>query len=392
MRWLITFLFVFAAAVALSLAARYGEGYALFVYPPYRVEVSLTLLVLATLALFVLLHGLLRLAAHTVRLPAHVAAYRRRIRASRAHEAMRQAWQAFLEGRYGRSEKLAARAFALDESPGTAALLAARSAHQLRDPERRDRWLARAESARGASRHARLATQAEAAIDERRFEDARAILRELHATGPRHVASLRLLLRAEQGLRNWDEVERLTRLLEKRDALPRETAAQLRVAAIIENLKRRSFDPEGLAGYWAKVPVADRTRPRVAATAARLLIEAGNPRTAHEVIRQALAEQWSSDLAALYGEHPGEDDLERIEQCERWLKDQPQDAGLLLALGRLCAARELWGKAQSYLEASLAVQPSRAAHTALARLFERLGREADANRHYRAAADPGLAP
>jgi HemY protein len=391
-RWLITFLFVFAAAVALSLAARYGEGYALFVYPPYRVEVSLTLLVLAALALFVLLHGLLRLASHTVRLPAHVAAYRRRIRASRAHEAMRQAWQAFLEGRYGRSEKLAARAFALDESPGTAALLAARSAHQLRDPERRDRWLARAESARGASRHARLATQAEAAIDERRFEEARAILRELHATGPRHVASLRLLLRAEQGLRNWDEVERLTRLLEKRDALPRETAAQLRVAAIIENLKRRSFDPDGLASYWVKVPVADRTRPRVAATAARLLIEAGNPRTAHEVIRQALAEQWSSDLAALYGEHPGDDDLERIEQCERWLKDQPQDAGLLLALGRLCAARELWGKAQSYLEASLAVQPSRAAHTALPRLFERLGREADANRHYRAAADPGLAP
>lgn len=391
MRWLITFLFVFGAAVALSLAARYGEGYALFVFPPYRVEISLTLLVLAGLALFVLLHGLLRLAAHTVRLPAHVAAYRRRLRASRAHEAMRQAWQAFLEGRYARSEKLAARAFALDESPGTAALLAARSAHQLRDAERRDRWLARAEHARGASRHARLVTQAEAALDERRFDEARAILRELHATGPRHVASLRLLLRAEQGLRNWDEVERLTRLLEKRDAIPRETAAQLRVAAIIESLKRRSFDPEGLAGYWAKVPLADRTRPRVAATAARLLIEAGNPRTAHEIIRQALAEQWSSDLAALYGETSGDDDLERIEHCERWLKDQPRDAGLLLALGRLCTARKLWGKAQTYLEASLAVQPSRAAHAALARLFEQLGREADANRHFRAAADPALA-
>jgi len=391
MRWLITFIVVFGTAVALSLAARYGEGYAMFVYPPYRVEISLTLLVLGLLVLFALVHGLLRLASHTVRLPAHVAAFRRRARASRANEALRQAWQAFLEGRYGRSEKLAARAYALDESPGTAALLAARSAHQMRDPERRERWLARAEDAPGASRHARLATQAEALIDERHFEEARAILYELHATGPRHVATLRLLLRAEQGLQNWDEVLRLLRLLEKRDAIAAETAAQLRVTAIVENLKRKALDAESLAAYWAKVPSSDRTRVRVAAAAARLFIDRGGCRQAHEVIRGALAEQWSTELAALYGECRGDDDLERIEQCERWLKEQPRDAGLLLALGRLCAARELWGKGQSYLEASLSVQPSRSAHVELARLFERIGRQADANRHYRAAADPSLA-
>jgi HemY protein len=392
MRWLITFLIVFGAAVALSLAARYGEGYALFVYPPYRIEISLTLLLLAVLAFFALLHGLLRLASHTVRLPTHVAAFRRRARATRANEAMRQAWQAFLEGRYGRSEKLAARAYTLDESPGTAALLAARSAHQMRDPERRERWLARAEDAPGASRHARLATQAEAAIDERRFEEARSILHELHATGPRHVATLRLLLRAEQGLQNWDEVLRLLRLLEKRDALPGEAAAQLRVTAIVENLKRKALDAESLAAYWAKVPSSDRTRTRVAATAARLFIDLGACRQAHEVLRGALAEQWSSELVVLYGECRGGDDLERIEQCERWLKEQPRDAGLLLALGRLCAGRELWGKAQSYLEASLSVQPSRAVHVELARLFEQIGRQADAARHYRLAADPALAP
>jgi HemY protein len=393
MRWLVTFLIVFAAAVALSLAARYGEGYALLVYPPHRIEISLTLLVLALLALFALLHGLLRLASHTVRLPAHVAAFRRRARAHRANEAMRQAWQAFLEGRYGRSEKLAARAYALDESPGAAALLAARSAHQLRDPERRERWLARAEDAPGASRHARLATQAEAAIDERRFEEARAVLRELHAGGPRHVATLRLLLRAEQGLQNWDEVLRLVRLLEKRDALPGETATQLRVTAIVENLKRKALDAESLTAYWSKVPSSDRTRSRVAATAARLFIDLGACRPAHEALRAALAEQWSTELAALYGEcRGGGDDLERIEQCERWLREQPRDAGLLLALGRLCAGRELWGKAQSYLEASLSVQPSRAVHVELARLFDRIGREADAARHYRLAADPALAP
>jgi HemY protein len=66
-------------------------------------------------------------------------------------------------------------------------------------------------------------------------------------------------------------------------------------------------------------------------------------------------------------------------------------SSLLLTLGRLCVQRQLWGKAQSYLEASLAMQATRAAHITLARLFDSMGREQDATRHYRASADAGLA-
>jgi len=121
----------------------------------------------------------------------------------------------------------------------------------------------------------------------------------------------------------------LQALLEKRDAIAAETAAQLRVTAIVENLKRKALDAESLAAYWTKVPSTDRTRVRVATAAARLFIDRGGCRQAHEIIRGALAEQWSTDLAALYGECRGDDDLERIEQCERWLKEQPRDAGLV---------------------------------------------------------------
>ena len=69
------------------------------------------------------------------------------------------------------------------------------------------------------------------------------------------------------------------------------------------------------------------------------------------------------------------------------MRERPGEAELLLTLGRLCVQRELWGKAQSYLEASLATRPTQAAHVALARLFERLGRQDEAGRHFRASAD-----
>ena len=68
------------------------------------------------------------------------------------------------------------------------------------------------------------------------------------------------------------------------------------------------------------------------------------------------------------------------------LQRLPRDGALLLTLGRLCRQQQLWGKARSYLEASLAITPSRAAHIELAQLLDQLEESALATRHYRAAA------
>ena len=99
-------------------------------------------------------------------------------------------------------------------------------------------------------------------------------------------------------------------------------------------------------------------------------------------------------LVALYGELPGgsnEDKVAearlRIERAERWLATRNRDPELLATLGRLCAHAELWGKAKSFLEASLSFEESRAAHLELAKLAERLGQSADAQNHFRRAAE-----
>jgi HemY protein len=100
-------------------------------------------------------------------------------------------------------------------------------------------------------------------------------------------------------------------------------------------------------------------------------------------------------LVALYGELPGSLPAEektaearaRIERAERWLLERNRDSQLLAALGRLCAHAELWGKARSFLEASLSFEESRTARVELARLAERLGQPDEAQRHFRRAAE-----
>src|SRR5712692_2233209 len=395
MRSLFWLLAVFAVAVALVILGRAGASYVIFVYPPYRVELSMLFFVAASLAGFLLLYAALRLLRHTVSLPTYVRAYRARRRRERAHAALAAALQAYYEGRYARAEKEAAAAFEAGPTPGLAALLAARAAHQMRDFERRDRWLERAEEAGEGLQAARLVSRAEFALEERDFAAARDALRTLHAAGPKHIATTRMLLRAERGAGAWEEVLRLATQLAKRDAIAPALAEEYKLQATIELLARSADDSAAFERRWRAIAARDQQHPRVAAAAARHATALGKAALARDIIEQALAAEWSPQLVRRYGELPAGLDAAgrateartRIERAEQWLLERSRDGELLAALGRLCAEAELWGKARSFLEASLSFEESRTAHLELARLAERLGQAQDAQRHYRRAAE-----
>ena len=395
MRSLFWLLAVFAAAVALVILGRVDAGYVLFIFPPYRVELTMLFFALVAVAGFLVLYALLRLLGQAVALPATVRAYRARRRRERAHGALAAALQAYYEGRYRRAEKEAALAFEIGPMPGLAALLAARASHQLRDFERRDRWLERADGAGDALQTARLVSRAELALEERDFGAARDALRRLQSAAPRHIATARMLLRAERGAGAWDEVRRLAGQLLKRDAIAPALAEEYKVQANVELLQRSADDAEDFERRWREIAPRDQLHPRVAAAAARHATALGKASLAREILEKSLAAEWNSKLIGLYGELPAqlpsaeraEEARVRIERAERWLAERSRDPELLAALGRLCAQAELWGKARSFLEASLSFEESRGAHLELARLTEHLGQAADSQRHFRRAAE-----
>ena len=61
-----------------------------------------------------------------------------------------------------------------------------------------------------------------------------------------------------------------------------------------------------------------------------------------------------------------------MDTVEGWLHDAPQDAALLLHLGQMAYAKQLWGKAQGYLEASLQAQATPQARLVLAKVFDEM--------------------
>ncbi|HMM47387.1 MAG TPA: heme biosynthesis HemY N-terminal domain-containing protein [Thiobacillaceae bacterium] len=383
MRWLVSLIIVAILAVALAMAGRYDPGYVVVVYPPWRLEVSFISFVLMLTTLVVGGVLLLRLAALTLSLPSIVRAQRERRVARRRDENFVGGLKAYAEQRYKDAEQSLGQWQGEDARVGLARSLAARSAHETRAFEQRDRHL-QAAITHGAALPA-LLFEAEAALDAKDAPAALAAIGRAKESAPQHTALLRLELKARQMMGQWDEVERLLDALQRSNALEPGVAAQMRRMAYGENLRRRADDDRGLLEYWRRIPGEFKTDPWVARAAARAYMQHGGDDAALDVLEAALNREWHEDLVALYGDARGSQPGRQIEQAEKWLHTHPRDAQLLLTLAQLCSVQGLWGKAQSYLEASLAISASAEGHIRMAELKTQSGQPGEACRHYQQA-------
>jgi HemY protein len=132
-RALFAFLVLAAAAVAVALLARINHGYALFVAPPYRIELSLNAFFVLAVVGLVAFYALLRIGARLSNLPEVVRESRRRRQVERARRREDAAIVALIEGRNGKARQFADEALAIPGSSPVSALIAARAALDTRD-------------------------------------------------------------------------------------------------------------------------------------------------------------------------------------------------------------------------------------------------------------------
>ncbi len=393
MRLFLWLLALMAAAIGIAVTARFNPGNVVLFYPPYRMDLSLNFFVVLQLLLFLLLYAAVRAVRATMRMPARVAEYRQRKRERDGNKGLRDALKALFEGRFGHAEKAALRAADLPENAGVAALIGARAAHRMRQHARRDQWVARIADD-PAMKTARLMTMTELLVDDHQPEAALDAVRELNASGTRHIHALQWSLKAEQQAKNWPEVLRLVRSLDKHKALHPALSARLRELAYNDLLSDRTHDAESLMRVWSTIPSVDRVKPYVASRAATALNSRGLHDEARLVAEESLAANWDERVVRAYREAAAPAGsaalLAQIEHCEAWLLERPLDAELALTLGSLCLKQKLWGKAQRYLEQALsdATDPAmvREAHLKLAQLHEALQQPEQAASHYRQCA------
>ncbi|RZI96972.1 MAG: heme biosynthesis protein HemY [Variovorax sp.] len=406
MRIALWLLALFGIAAAVALFAGNNQGTITVFWPPWRVDLSLNLVLLLLLGAFVMLHLALRGLSALFSLPRQARQWRMQQKERALHAALLDAMSQLIAGRFSRARKAALAALtqektlaALDAELPQAQhvrvlshLLAAESAQALQDRAARDAHLQQAlnESVSGsglASPETREGVQLRAArwaLEDRDAPAALARLEELPQGAQRRTLALRLHLKAARLDRRTLEALETARLLAKHRAFS-EAAAQSIVRGLATELVSGAHDPAQLRSAWAQLETSEREMPEVAIHAAqRMVALRGDLAVArawllpvwNRMIEQPHSLSDSLRVKLVRGLEAGlesvdADWLARIELAQR---NNPRDANLQYLAGIACMKRQLWGKAQQLLsQAGAGLQDTglhRRAWRALATLAE----------------------
>ncbi len=371
-------LIVVAACVGLAISRH--TGYVLIAYDTFRYESSLwaALALLIAIALGIgLVRGLIRLLTTSGRV---VNPWSRRNRSRRVQVAIEQGQMDLAEGRWASAQRHLHRAAEAERQPLLYYLGAARAANEQGRYEESDNLLERALERQPQAELAIALNHAQLQLDRGDSDGAQATLQAMHDRHPHNPQVLRQLQRLYRQRGEWSELIRLMPELRKDKVLPAQELAELEKRAWGENLSLAAYrGEEGDAGLpalekaWQQLTSAQRQEPALILAYAEQLRRHGADVQAEEVLRNAIKRDYNSHLARLYGLVRGSDAGKQLQTAEGWLKQHPDDPGLLLTLGRLSLQSSLWGKARDYLEASLRLQRNPEACAELARLLGQLG-------------------
>lgn len=438
--WLIG---LFAAAVGLALLAGGNEGTVTLFWPPHRVDVSANLVLLALLALFALLHFVLRGLSAMLELPRQARRWRAQQRERATHALLLDALIQQQAGRCLRARKAAEAALAREQALSDAGnapahagslralahLTVAESAHALQNPALRNEHLAqalRAAQTPAAAPGLREGLQLRAArwaLHERDAAAALAHLQALPAGAARRTAALRMRLKAQCLAGQHTQALRTARLLARHGAFSPHAARSL-LRQLAGECLASTRDLGQLQAVWAALDAAERADAGLALHAAQRLLALGEPLAPSDpwleplwahllaapgagaasgeedddtrrarmagVLQAALASQARSSGAPA-GESGAAGASSWLARIEAACQARPGDAALHYLAGMACLYRGLWDQAGQQLTQAVRGQAPpelrRSAWRALAQLAGQRGDTAAALHAWQQAAD-----
>ncbi len=423
--WLVA---LFGIAVAVAVFAGNNQAVVTLFWPPYRVDLSLNLVLLVLAGLFALVHLAWRAFDAVYSLPLQARRWRAQQKERAMYAALMDALAHLMAGRFIRATRAAENALQQEKSLSLLAgelggqdsghhperaqqlralahVVAAESAQSLQNRTLRDQHLQQAltMSNHRAVLETREGVQLRAArwaLEDRDPAGALELLGQLPVGVSRRTLALRIRLRAARLANRPGQAIDTARLLAKHRAFS-PAAAQSIVRGLALELLNSAHDPEQLQSAWLGLDDSERAMPELVVHAASRLVSLGGD---VELARRWLAQIWddvmlprSQASESLRVKLIGalEQDLTSIDaawlaRIEAALQHSPRDANLQYLAGMACLKRQLWGKAQQLLtQATTHLQDPallRRAWRALAELAEQRGDAAATEQAFRRAA------
>jgi HemY protein len=346
-------------------------------------RINLHAFILGLLALVIVLYLLVRLIAGILHVPGRMQRFGVARQGRQAAAALNNAGLAFFEGKFQKAEQEAAKVLANKEAGDNrtlALMLGAHAADQMDDTALRDRYLKDIETLPAKKQLSRYLLLAEAALGRRDYPAAENNLNAAAQINPSLTRLVRLQLRYAFDHGNALEVLDKTAKLQKAGAINDYEAGQYQSWAY-RRLLALVRDGGGLKACLKRIP-DEQKAGELCAVIAEKYVHLGLYSQAVKWVAHYYPHTRQAELLEPFVQSVRylDDKAQRkaIDLADGWLQAQPNDAQLLMFLGELAYSKQLWGKAQGYLEASLAISPSVQARLALAKVFDETEQSAKA--------------
>lgn len=383
MRSLLWLIVLFIVAVVIVLTGTHYNGNVFIVVEQTQIRINLHLFVGLVILLVVLLYVLLRIVMGLVHLPGQWTRWRDNHQRHQVETALNHAGLAFFEGRFQFAEREAERVLGNKQGHNSRALalmIAAHSADQIDELAKRDRYLNEIAQLPEKQQLSRYLLLARSALAKHDHVGAKNALEAASKISPNltQVAKLRLRYEWENG--NPQGVLQQVDKLSRADALSESELQSYRHWAY-QQLLTRAHDPSELKMSLKAIP-ADEREGDLCVDIVKKYLQLGMYAQALKYVKKYYPVSFNPDLLPLFSEanqySSVKDQQKSIEIAEKWLQQRPQDPALQMLLGQLSYDQQLWGKAKSYLEASLQISNNNVARLLLAKVLEHSGQTAAA--------------
>jgi len=383
MKYLTLGLLTLGLAIGLTvMVVQHDSGYVLINYGSWSMETTFNIFTLLALLAFIALYYAVRLILGTWHLPSKLSSWKHGHKAVGARKLTNQGLIALAEANWKRAEKLLSQSALHSDTPLINYLGAAQAAQKQGADLRRDDYLSQAYHSMPDAELAVGLTQAEVQLSHRQTEQALATLNHLRSIAPKHAQVIYLLKKLYEKLEDWDSLYDLLVELRKGNVLDEKALLALEFQ-VHHNRLLACNELEQLEQCWQAIPKRLRQSPQLLHDYARRLMRLGDEQKAEAQLNEYLKREWDPLLIRLFGLVQGADPGRQLATAEHWLGEYGQHADLLLTLGRLNLRNQLWGKARSYLEASLGIKPQAETCCELGTLLQQLGEKEKAAGYFR---------
>ncbi len=380
--WLMS---LFAVAVASALLASNNVGTVSIFWTPYRVDVSLNLVLFGLVVVLLTMHWAQRALTALFELPRQAKRWRLQQKERSVHAALLDGMAQFMQGRFLRARKSAELVLVREKSLSDAGeslehsgalrsvahILAAESAHALQDKSSRQKHLDAAlqepmtgqSSLRQSLVEGAMLRAARWSLDDRNASESLLWLDRLPQGVSRRTLAMRLRLKAARLAGEPSQALDTALLLIKHRAFKAE-AAESMVRSLVFELIANTHELGQMQRLWARLGEAQRQSTDLAIQAAQHWLHLkGDAVVARAWLKpiwdklqqepHKLSKAQQSKLVHTFDvSFSGQDSTEERDWLiwiEAAQKANPRDPLLQFLAGRLCQKRQLWGKAQVLL-------------------------------------------